>query len=363
MNARRRVLVVDDSLSVGRFLAQALASEPSLHVVGHALDAYQARDMIKRLKPDVITLDVEMPGMDGVTFLKNLMRLHPLPVVMLSSLTEQGASVTLDALEAGAVDYLLKRATTSDADRADYIADIVSRVVRAADIEVAPVGIDAANDADPVVDPQSLALARQRLVGAGAVGGGVDKLICIGASTGGPEAIRQLMRTLEAERCAVAIAQHMSPSFMAAFADRLGRLSRFAVRVAEHDEPIRPGCGYVAPGDRHLSIVRRAGGAVCQLESGPKLHGHRPAVDRLFLSAAESLGDSALGVLLTGMGADGAFGLAALHDAGALTVVQDKPSSAVWGMPGRAAELGAADLQLPVRDVGPLFSELLATRA
>ncbi len=356
-----RVLIVDDSVALGQFLTRIFESVPDIDVVGHALDPYQARDMIKELDPDVLTLDVEMPRMDGLTFLRNLMRLRPMPVVMLSMLTEKGASVTLDALEAGAVDFMVKRSPNDSSCMQVYAAGIVERVRNAAAMTVQPVrDVSVASYAHGVEQgvPEVTA-CRQRLELTRPVSSRLKSVICVGSSTGGPEALRQMLSSLEAPDCALLFAQHMPERFMPPFAERLDRLSTHEIRIAEQGEPIVAGRGYVAPGDCHLEVGGAPGAPTCLIRDTDKVAGHRPSVDVLFNSASSSLKSSAIGVLLTGMGEDGSQGLKSMHESGALTLIQDQQSSAVWGMPGRAHELGAADAVLPLRKIGPVIGHLM----
>lgn len=352
------MLIVDDSLSLCKFLEKIFSRDPQLEVVGYALDAFQARDMIKLLNPDVITLDVEMPRMDGLTFLKNLMRLHPMPVVMLSSLTAAGATVTLDALQAGAVDFMVKRHPGSDEDLALYISEIVDRVKQAGQIKVASPGASIRQKALP-----DLAAFKRKLAVGGRIDGTLGKVVAIGSSTGGPEALRTLLTGFDASRSALMFAQHMPERFMGPFADRLNSWSSFDIRVAQNGERVLPGRGYVAPGDMHLELVNRGGVLSCLCRKTDAVRGHRPSVDVLFKSVATQVGASAVGVLLTGMGEDGAAGLKQMRSAGALTVVQDKKSSAVWGMPGRAYEMGGADGMLDLQQMSPALTTLLKDAA
>jgi len=356
-----RVLIVDDSVALGQLLTRVFESVPDIEVVGHALDPYQARDMIKALDPDVLTLDVEMPRMDGLTFLRNLMRLHPMPVVMLSMLTEKGASVTLDALEAGAVDFMVKRSPGDSTCMNAYASGIVERVRNAGAMKVHPVldNPKVPSQAPTEADVPELAVCRLRLEQTRPVSSQLRSVICLGSSTGGPDALRQMLSSLVAPDCALLLAQHMPERFMAPFAERLDRLSAHEVRIAEQGEPIVAGRGYVAPGDHHLEIGGAPGAPTCLIRDTDKVSGHRPSVDVLFNSASTTLKSSAVGVLLTGMGEDGAHGLKAMHEAGSLTLVQDQQSSAVWGMPGRAHELGAADAALPLCKLGPALGSLM----
>lgn len=358
LSRKIKVLIVDDSLSLCRFLEKVLSSDPDLQVVDYALDAYEARDKIKLHNPDVLTLDVEMPRMDGLTFLKNLMRLHPMPVVMLSSLTVAGAAITLDALQEGAVDFMVKRHPGSDSELNLYMDEIVERVKQAGQIRVVAPSAYQSQKAMP-----DLTTFRQKLVAGKKISTGFARVVAIGSSTGGPEALRQVLTGFDSKRCAVVIAQHMPERFMETFAERLNSWSTFDIRIAQTNEKLLPGRGYVAPGDHHLQIIRKEGDLVCLACQTDPVSGHRPSVDVLFNSLAKSAGSASVGLLLTGMGRDGADGLKRMRDAGALTVVQDKKSSAVWGMPGRAFETGGADGVMSLQQISPALSKLLQEAA
>jgi two-component system chemotaxis response regulator CheB len=328
MTPRTRVLVVDDSALMRKLLSELLASDPELEVVGAAADPLQARDLIKQLSPDVLTLDVEMPRMDGLTFLRNLMRLRPMPVVMVSSLTDHGADVTLSALELGAVDYVSKPKLDLGRRLAEQAGEITAKVKLAARTR-----------------PRARVEARaQALTGVAMT----DRLFAIGASTGGTEALREVLSAMPADAPGTVIVQHIPREFSARFAERLDRSSAMAVREARHDEEILVGHAYVAPGHRHLAIARSGARWRCVLSDDPPVNGHRPSVDVLFDSVAEHAGRNAIGVVLTGMGADGARGLSAMRTAGAHTVAQDRETSVVWGMPGEAVKRGAASEVLPL---------------
>ena len=351
---RYKVLIVDDSRTICRFLEKILSRDPALEVVGYALDPFEARDMIKEFRPDVLTLDVEMPRMDGLTFLRNLMRLRPMPVVMLSSLTEAGAQVTLDALAAGAVDFMVKRTTDSNLDVNVYANEIIKRVRDAASARIVHQG--AAKKSQNLPD---LGKLRSRVQSGGIPCRNLNRLIAIGASAGGPEALRQVLSDFHTPSCAVIICQHMPERFMTPFADRLNAHSRFNIKLAEHNEQIKPNYAYVAPGDMHLRIVNRDGLLFCQLDQLNTVNGHRPAVDVMYKSITGNVAKGTVGVLLTGMGEDGAEGLAHLHNAGAATIVQDEQSSVVWGMPGKAFQLGAADQALGLEVIADSLNDVL----
>ena len=354
-----RALIVDDSIAMCKFIEKVLSSDPDIEVVDYALDAYEARDKIKVYKPDVLTLDVEMPRMDGLTFLRNLMRLHPMPVVMISSLTAAGASVTLDALRDGAVDFMVKRHPGSNSELQDYSNEIIDRVKSAASID-----IHRRVSSKSACKLPDLTLHRQKLKAGKKFSADIHRLIAVGSSTGGPEALHHVLQDLQPkEPSALVFAQHMPKNFMNTFADRLNSWSSFDIHIAKQNEVIKPGHGYVAPGDKHLAIERQGGKFVCHLLSTEKVGGHRPSVDVLFNSVAKNSGNRAAGVLLTGMGEDGARGLTAMHQAGSLTVVQDEKSSAVWGMPGSAYKMGGADVALDLQAIAPALNNLFSAAA
>ena len=339
MRDKVKVLVVDDSAVIRQLLSEILAQDEGIEVVGSAPDPYVAREKIKRLNPDVLTLDVEMPRMDGITFLRNLMRLRPMPVVMVSTLTEKGATVTMEALSIGAVDFIAKPKMDQAARLHDYAEELVSKVKSAAQARVrpyVPTGSRAVERAH-VVDPRF----------AGWLEGGLARdLIAIGASTGGTEAIKDVLVGLPSNAPGIVIAQHIPPEFSRSFAERMHRCSALSVKEAEDGDVIERGHAYIAPGGYHLRVQRQGGRLVCRLDQGERVNRHRPSVDVLFDSVVETVPRRAVGVLLTGMGRDGAEGLLRLHQAGARTLCQDEASSIVWGMPGEAVKLGAADAVL-----------------
>ncbi len=356
-----RVLIVDDSPALCQFLDRALASDSELDVVGFAHDAFEARDKIKQLQPDVLTLDVGMPKMDGLTFLGNLMRLRPMPVVVLSALTEGNDEIAEAARAKGAVEVVAKPQSPGTANHADFTRSIADHVKLAWRNHH---GL-AAGDTAPSLplrkagDLPHFERLNARVGGMRRAAPAVRRLIALGASTGGPEALRTVLSTLSAPGCALVLAQHMPARFMEPFARRLDSLSSFTIRIATDGEIINPGCGYVAPGARHLSVVREKDNLVCRLLDTAPVSGHRPSVDCLFASIAEAAGYAAIAALLTGMGNDGAKGLLSLSQQGALTIAQDEQSSVVWGMPGKAVILGGVDVQLAIDQIGPTISALL----
>jgi len=351
VSRRIRVLVVDDSALVRKLLTDLLSSDPEIEVVGTAQDPLVARERIKQLNPDVLTLDVEMPRMDGVTFLRNLMRLRPMPVVMVSTLTEKGAEITLDALRYGAVDFITKPKVDITHSLQDYREELLSKVKMAATARVrqltaAPSGgaerVPGASIAVDKVLPQAHRPHFRT----------TDRLIAIGASTGGTEAIREVLERLPGLTTpGIVITQHIPASFSGPFAQRMNRCSELEVSEARDGEQILPGHAYIAPGDRHLIVVRDGARYRCRLSDDVPVNRHRPSVDVMFRSVAQNVGQNALGVILTGMGKDGALGLKDIREAGAHTIAQDEASSIVWGMPGAAVACGGAAEVLPLGDI------------
>jgi two-component system, chemotaxis family, protein-glutamate methylesterase/glutaminase len=355
---RIRVLIVDDSALVRRILTEVLSADPALEVVGTASDAYMARDRIKQLNPDVLTLDVEMPKMDGVTFLRNLMRLRPMPVVMVSSLTEHGAEVTLDALAVGAVDYLPKPKIDIAATLTDYADELRAKIRTAATARVRPyTGVAAAPGSNGIaprlgVDAVLARVPVRRQFRT------TDRIIAIGASTGGTEAIKEVLVQLPADTPGIVITQHIPKAFSTPFARRMDACCQMTVYEAQDGQVILPGHVYIAPGDRHLLVVRDGARYVCRLDDGPPVNRHKPSVDVLFRSVAQQAGRNAVGVILTGMGKDGAVGLKEMREAGSPTIAQDEATSVVWGMPGEAVAMGAAAETLALGQVAARISAL-----
>lgn len=358
MNEKIKVLIVDDSALVRQLLTELLATDHDLEVVGTAADPLIARGMIKNLNPDVLTLDVEMPRMDGLTFLANLMRLRPMPVVMVSSLTEKCAEITLRALELGAVDFVAKPKFDVAHTLADYAEEIIGKIKAAASARLRPRpmpvglmrGAERVSMAARAIQRAPLSIFRV-----------TECAIAIGASTGGTEAIKDILVQLPADAPGIVISQHIPAAFSRPFAQRLDSLSALSVCEAADGQPILPGHVYVAPGDRHLVIERSGARTLCRLSDAPPVNHHRPSVDVMFQSVAENLGPSAIGVILTGMGEDGARGLRAMREAGARTLAQDEKSSVVWGMPGASVRLGAVEEVVPLDRIAIRLMELLAT--
>ena len=320
-------------------MTELLNSDPDIEVVATAADPLQAREKIKAFNPDVLTLDVEMPKMDGVTFLRNLMRLRPMPVVMVSTLTEQGADITLEALELGAFDFVPKPKLDLSNTISDYADEIISKVKAAA---AAPVNalahkpqlkVEQRLTADAVLEKKTPRTKLQT----------TEKIVAIGASTGGTEAIKDVLCAMPASSPGIVITQHIPAAFSEPFAKRVDGLSQMHVSQARDGEQILPGHAYIAPGDKHLIVERSGARYYCKLNDGPPVSRHKPSVDVLFRSVAQNVGPNAIGVMLTGMGDDGAQGMLEMRQAGAQNIVQDEKSSVVWGMPGAAYKLGAAE--------------------
>ncbi len=339
-----RVLIVDDSALMRSFIREVLAADAGIDVVGVASDPFSARQKIKLLNPDVITLDVEMPGMDGLTFLEHLMRLRPMPVVMVSTATGQGTATTLRALELGAVDFVAKPSVGLETGWPDFSAELIAKVISAASASV------------PYHVPSTNLLAMPE--GAERPG----KIVAMGGSTGSVAVFQHIIGAMPADGPAMLVAVHMPAQFTKQFADRLDGLCTMDVVEAQEGMPVLTGRAIIAPGDRHLTIRRMGAGYICKLEKGPRVQGHVPSVNVLFDSVASEAGSGAIGIVLTGMGRDGAIGLRAMRDAGALTACQDEATSLIYGMPGAAVAEGAVSVQLPVSDIPAFILRNLATR-
>lgn len=342
-----RVLVIDDSMLIRKILTEIFNSSPDIEVVGTAANPYIARDMIKQLNPDVLTLDIEMPQMDGITFLKNLMRLRPTPVVMISTLTEKGAEVTLEALALGAVDFITKPKVDVVSTLDSYADEIISKVKMAALANLENYGNKAFNareiDSTPASSNSKSGPAKQAVVN--------NKIIAIGASTGGTEAIKTVVKGFPEDSPAVVITQHLPAAFSESFVRHIDLVTPMKACIPKHGQIVEHGHIYLAPGDRHMKVVKEGSRFTIQLYDGELVNRHRPAVDVMFRSLAQNVGANAIAVLLTGMGTDGAKGMKEMHDAGAKTVIQDEKSSIVWGMPGTAFKLGCTDFVLPLEEI------------
>jgi len=340
MSNKIKVLIVDDSALVRQMLTEILSSDCAIEVVGTATDPIVAREKIKKLNPDVLTLDVEMPKMDGVSFLSNLMRLRPMPVVMVSSLTASGADITLQALELGAIDFVTKPKLDVANGLTEYADEIIEKVKIASKARVRPLERTPMDrDVAPKLSADAILNKKIRPKHFKTT----DKLIAIGASTGGTEAIKEVLMRLPADSPGVVIAQHIPEAFSLPFSNRMNGVSAMTVVQAEDGQQILPGHVYIAPGAFHLLVERDGARFVCRLNDGPPVNRHKPSVDVLFRSVAQNAGSNAIGVILTGMGDDGANGLKEMKDQGAATIAQDEKSSVVWGMPGEAVKKGGVD--------------------
>jgi two-component system chemotaxis response regulator CheB len=332
---KTKVLIVDDSALIRSVMSEIVSSQPDMEVVGTAPDPLVARDLIKRTNPDVLTLDVEMPKMDGLDFLEKLMRLRPMPVLMVSSLTERGSEITMRALELGAVDFVTKPKLSIQTGMREYADMICDKIRGAARARIKPRTLQASSPA------QVLPALRSPLTSS-------EKLIIIGASTGGTEAIREFLMQMPSDCPGILITQHMPEGFTTSFAKRLDSLCRISVVEAAGNERVLPGHAYIAPGHSHLMLARSGANYMTRIEQSPPVNRHRPSVDVLFHSAAQAAGKNAVGVILTGMGKDGAAGMLEMKEAGAWNFAQDEASCVVFGMPREAIAIGAT------HEVGPL---------
>lgn len=345
------VLVIDDSALIRKLLTEIINSQADMEVIGAAPDPLVAREMIRTLNPDVLTLDVEMPRMDGLDFLEKLMRLRPMPVVMVSTLTERGSEVTFRALELGAIDFVAKPKMDIRHGLEAY-GEEIARKIRVASVarvrRLEPGSANATNGRTPQISEHH--------------GISTEKLIIIGASTGGTEAIKDVLVHLPPDCPGILIAQHMPPGFTRSFAERLNRLCKIEVKESEGGERVLPGHAYIAPGHSHLLLKKNGANYMTELSQADPVNRHRPSVDVLFQSAAQYAGKNAVGVILTGMGKDGAAGMLAMHQAGAYNLAQDEDSSVVFGMPREAIAIGAVDEIVSLRDMaGRILSRLTGT--
>ncbi|MDR3423869.1 MAG: chemotaxis response regulator protein-glutamate methylesterase [Alphaproteobacteria bacterium] len=340
MTKKIRVLIVDDSFLIRQMFSEMLAAEPDIEVLDTASDPYDAREKIKRLNPDVLTLDIEMPKMDGLSFLEKIMTLRPMPVVMASSLTQKGAEATLKALEMGAFDYVSKPQLKQTPDTIGALKDeLVAKVRAASKANIVRRGNVHSSATTSLVVPFH------------PPGGKARHIIAIGASTGGVEALREVFLRLPANCPPIVVTQHMPQAFTKSFADRLNGLSQVTVSEAVNHARLKDGCAYIAPGNLHLKLVKVGADFVCKLEDSPPVSGHRPSVDALFHSVAEVAGSRAVGVILTGMGKDGSEGMKAMRDCGAYNIGQNEASCVVYGMPQVAAKVGAVHVEMALRDI------------
>jgi two-component system chemotaxis response regulator CheB len=350
-----KVLIVDDSAVTRKFLTESLSRSRSIEVVATALDPFIAVNKIKKFDPDVLTLDVEMPRMDGLTFLSKLMVARPMPVIMVSSFTDAGARVTMKAFELGAVDFILKPAIDTDAAWEEFSEELIARVLAASQSRVrARVPATAAQEILPdelakysadVIIPQKKGIQTKHHS---------EKVIAIGASTGGTEAIADIFRDLSEEAPGIVVVQHMPEMFTKAFADRINGIARPYVKEAEHGDRVYRGVALIAPGNRHMLLKADARGYYVEINDGLPVNRHKPSVDVLFRSIAQTVGKNAVGILLTGIGADG---LLEMKEAGAETIAQDEESSVVFGMPREAIRLNAARRVLGLKEIGRSIEE------
>ena len=340
-----RVLIVDDSATARAVLKEILNAASDIEVVGVAPDAYAARDKIVQLKPDVICLDVEMPRMDGITFLRKLMHYYPVPVIMVSSLTRRGAQTTFDALEAGAIDFVAKP-HSNIYDGADEIKKELVEKVRMA----AKARYKVASTPKPAPPAQPLTYALSETT---------NKIIAIGASTGGTEALKEVLVRMPANAPGIIIVQHMPASFTGPFAERLNGLCEVEVKEAKNGDTVGIGKALIAPGDYHMVLRRSGARYYVEVGSGEKVSGHRPSADVLFNSVAKTAGANAIGIIMTGMGGDGAKGMLHMHQAGAKTIAQDEKTCVVFGMPKVAIELGGVDHIVPLQEITRKSLELV----
>lgn len=344
---RIRVLIVDDSAMVREILSRELARDPEIEVIGTAPDPYVARDRIVELKPDVLTLDIEMPRMDGITFLRKLMQHFPLPVIVVSSLTKKGGDLALEALDAGAVEVMCKPGAAYTVG--DMSVALIDKIKAAARVAVAK-----RVAAKPKASGTPVRLSMTRTT---------NKVIAIGASTGGTEALTDVLTALPANAPGIVIVQHMPEHFTRSFADRLNSLCAIQVKEAEDGDTVAPGKALIAPGNYHMVLRRSGARYYVEVKSGPLVSRHRPSVDVLFKSAAKYAGPNAVGVIMTGMGADGSQGLLEMRQQGASTIAQDEATCVVFGMPKEAIALGAAEFVLPLASIPSRMLQLAQAEA
>jgi two-component system, chemotaxis family, protein-glutamate methylesterase/glutaminase len=334
----KKVLVVDDSALVRKVLGEEISKYPDFKVVGSAIDPYDAREKIYQLQPDIITLDLEMPRMDGLSFLAKLMKFHPLPVVVVSSVALEGSKAAMDALQLGALEIVPKPGSRFSVPDVGRTLIHALRAAAAADINKLK--------AHQVSDQSYSIVASALLLQTS------HKVVAIGASTGGTQAIEAVMREMPADSPGTVIVQHMPRAFTGAFAERLDKICRMQVREAQDLDDVTAGVALIAPGDRHMVLSQNGSRYQVRVKEGPRVHFQRPSVDVLFQSVAKYSGQNAIGVILTGMGADGARGLLAMHDNGAHTIAQDEKSCVIFGMPKEAIAMGGVDQVLPLSQIG-----------
>lgn len=348
-----KVLIIDDSAVVRKFLTETLSRSRHIEVVGGALDPFIAANKINKLNPDVLTLDIELPRMDGLTFLSKLMISHPMPVIMVSSLTEEGAKATMDALELGAVDFILKPNVYDESQLDSFSDELIDKVIAAGSSKVKRKIVIKDKDKVQKVDVQKKYSAdiilsntsrkKPKLIS--------DTVIAIGASTGGTEAIADIMTNLSEDVPGIVITQHMPEKFTKSFADRINGISKLYVKEAENCDRIYKGIALIAPGDRHMLLKTDTNGYWIEINDGPPVNRHRPSVDVLFRSVAQVASKNSIGIILTGMGSDGAQGLLEIKEAGINTIAQDKESCVIFGMPAEAIKLGAVNMVLSIEKI------------
>jgi len=343
MHKEIRVLIVDDSAVIRKVLTDQLSRERGIDVVGSAPDPYVARDKIVRLKPDVITLDIEMPRMDGLTFLKKLMKHYPLPVIIVSSLTQQGSKIAMEALSSGALEVI--SAAYSVGDMGVQLADKIRAVARI--------------DVKPHVEPDKGVNASPPEILTRALTATTNKIIAIGASTGGTDAIKTVLTVMPINSPGIVIVQHMPAQFTTSFAERLDSLSQINVKEAKDGDSVVNGQALIAPGNFHMLLKRSGARYYVNVKNGPLVHHQRPAADVLFKSVATYAGRNAVGIILTGMGADGAAGLLKMREAGARTIAQNEESCVVFGMPKEAIKLGAAEKIIGIQNIAKTSLEVI----
>lgn len=348
MSKKISVLIIDDSALVRQVLTTIINTSKNLKVIGTARDAIDAREKIKQLNPDVLTLDIEMPKMDGITFLKNLMRLRPMPVVMISALTEAGADITLEALEIGAVDFIAKPKIDVHGALQEYASEIIEKLeiagkakVREYKRSVNALKAESKLSADAVLEKKTGKIRFKN----------TDRIVAMGASTGGTEAIKEVLAALPANSPGIVISQHIPVAFSRAFTERVNKLCQIVVCEPVEGEEILPGHAYIAPGDKHLLVERIGTAYICRLNDGPPVSRHKPSVDVMFRSIAQNVGPNAMGVILTGMGGDGAEGMLEMKQQGAYNISQNEESCVVWGMPSSAVKIGAIDKELTLSKI------------
>lgn len=365
-----KVLVVDDSALIRNLMSKIINSQQDMETIATAPDPFIARDQIKKFNPDVITLDIEMPKMDGIEFLEKIMRLRPTPVLMVSTLTERGTDVTFRALELGAVDFVTKPKLDISQGMIDYANEITDKI-RAAHaaryrlnrLPARPAPATASAQLDPATGLVVPAQVNKALPVNNALGNrfaATEKLVLIGSSTGGTEALRVILEQLPKDSPAILITQHMPAGFTKSFADRLNQVCEITVKEATHGERILPGHAYIAPGDKHLTLGRNGANYICQLADSEPVNRHRPSVEVLFKSGQEVSPRNIVGIMLTGMGKDGAQAMADMKKAGAYNICQDEASSVVFGMPREAIALGAADEVVALNQIAKRLLEHLS---